>query len=321
MTRRGASTTPSGVASLSVNFRVWVAFWLAAAFWGTSFLWIKLGVENWDPLSLVAYRLAVACGFFGAYLAITRPKFKFNRRRLWVLPVVAFLNPYFPFLLITWAEVHIESGVASILNATVPLFMLGLTPLFLPSEKPTLTTFLGISIGFLGVALLFYNPGATAGTSYLGYGAVLLASFLYAISAILMRRYPLDVPSTVQAAAMNGTACVFVWMHAWVSGATTAPSTAVQLGSVVWLGAFGSFAAYSCAMYVLHNRGAVQTTLINFAYPLIGLCLGILFLGESFQWRLVIGGALILGGIGLVQIPVKKLFALSTKIKKRLALK
>ncbi len=303
--------------SLSINARVWVAFWLAAAFWGTSFLWIKLGVENWDPLSLVAYRLSVACAFFGAYLAVTRPKFHWNPRRLWVLPVVAFLNPYLPFLLITWAEVHIESGVASILNATVPLFMLGLTPLFLPSEKPTLTTFLGISIGFLGVALLFYNPAASVSVSYAGYGAVLLASFLYAISAILMRRYPMDVPPTVQAAAMNGTACVFVWAHALVSGATRAPSTSVELVSVLWLGAFGSFAAYSCAMYVLHKRGAVQTTLINFAYPLIGLCLGILFLGEAFQWRLVFGGALILGGIGLVQIPVKKLFAFAAKLKRK----
>jgi drug/metabolite transporter (DMT)-like permease len=301
----------------SDDSRVWVAFWLAASFWGTSFLWIKLGVEGWDPLSLVAYRLTVACVFFGAYLAITRPKFKLNPRRLWVLPVVAFLNPYMPFLLITWAEVRIESGVASILNATVPLFMLGLTPLFLPSEKPTLTTFLGISIGFLGVALLFYNPGTSSSVAsgYAGYGAVLLASFLYAISAILMKRYPLDVPAAVQAAAMNGTACVFVWVHACISGETTAPSTTVQLCSVLWLGALGSFAAYSCAMYVLQKRGAVQTTLINFAYPLIGLCLGIFFLGETFKWRLVIGGALILGGIGLVQIPVKRFFAFVRDLK------
>jgi drug/metabolite transporter (DMT)-like permease len=286
-----------------LSLRVWTAFWLAALFWGTSFLWIKIGLEAWEPVSLVALRLTFASGLFAAFLLFRKPRVVLVKRHLWVVPVVAFLNPYVPFLLITWAETRIESGMASILNATVPLFMLVLTPLFLREERPNWLTFLGTSIGFMGVAILFGNPFtqvSLAEAEHLkGLLAVLLASFLYAISAVLMKRFPLGVPALVQAALMNFTACLFVWLHVLLSSGWAPPSQTHHWASALWLGAFGSFGAYTLAMYVMEKRGAFQTTLINFAYPLLGMCLGCLFLKEPFHSELLIGGLLIISGIGL----------------------
>ncbi len=285
-------------------WKVWVAFWLAALFWGTSFLWIKLGLEQWDPVSLVAFRLLFASLLFIAALAITKTKIRIPREKWWVLPVVALFNPYLPFLLISWAEVRIDSGVASILNATVPLFTLVLAPFFLPEEKPTWKVFLGTCVGFIGVLVLFSGQAgnANAGNSALiGELAVLLAAAFYGGATILLRRLGPKMSPLAQAALLNGMACCFVWIQALTFGEFHAPPLAINWIAVVWLGALGSFAAYTLAMYVLHQKGAMQVTLINFAYPMLGLLLGILFLGEAFQIRLVVGGLLILGGIALVQ--------------------
>lgn len=286
------------------SWKVWAAFWLAALFWGTSFLWIKLGLENWDPVSLVAFRLLFASGLFVVALVVTKTKIRIPRNRWWVLPLVALLNPYIPFLLISWAEVRIDSGVASILNATVPLFTLVLAPFFLPEEKPTWKTFLGTCVGFIGVLILFSGQmgKAIGGDSVLmGELAVLLAAAIYGVATILLRRLSPKTSPLGQAAILNGMACLFVWIQALTFGEFHVPPMAINWIAVVWLGALGSFAAYTLAMYVLHQKGAMQVTLINFAYPMLGLFLGILFLGEAFQIRLLVGGILILGGIALVQ--------------------
>jgi drug/metabolite transporter (DMT)-like permease len=296
---------PTPLSTDSVG-KVWAAFWGAALFWGTSFVWIKVGLEQWDPVSLVAFRLLVASTWFGAVLFITRTPIKIPRDRWWVFLLVALMNPFLPFLLISWAEVRIETGVTSILNATVPLFTLIFAPLFLPDEKPTWRTLVGTSVGFLGIAILF--SGQVKGDflhsseGLIGQLAVLVACFLYSISAVILRRYGPKTSPLVQAALLNGLACVFVWMQAVTTGALTLPPAQINWLAVIWLGSFGSFGAYSLGMYVMHKRGATQLALINFAYPLLGMFLGILFLGESFSPRLLLGGMLILGGIALVQV-------------------
>src|SRR5690606_23011893 len=215
----------------------------------------------------------------------------------------ALFNPYLPFLLISWAEVSIDSGTASILNATVPLFTLVLSPFFLPQEKPTWRSIVGTLIGFVGVMVLFWRPGAFEGArvGLMGELAVLLAALLYGISTIFLRKYSPKVSPLAQSAMLNALACLFVWIQVLTTGNLSLPPLPMNWVAVLWLGALGSFAAYTLAMYVLAARGALQTTLINFAYPMLGLFLGILFLNEAFQPRLLIGGLLILGGIALVQ--------------------
>jgi drug/metabolite transporter (DMT)-like permease len=286
--------------------KVWAAFWGAALFWGTSFVWIKVGLENWDPVSLVAFRLTMASLLFAITLLIFRPKTSIPRNRWWVFPVVAFLNPFLPFLLISWAEVRIETGVTSILNATVPLFTLAFAPVLLPDEKPTLRTLLGTSIGFLGIGILFSGQikgdFLHSGEGLIGQFAVLVACFLYSISAVVLRRFSPKAGPVVQAALLNGIACIFVWIHGAATGVLAFPPASINWIAIAWLGAFGSFGAYSLGMYVMLKRGATQLALINFAYPLLGLFLGILFLGEAFSPRLLLGGLLILGGIALVQV-------------------
>ncbi len=245
----------------------------------------------------------MASTLFGIVLLVTRPRIRVPRDRWWVFPVVALMNPFLPFLLISWAEVRIETGVTSILNATVPLFTLAFAPLLLPDEKPTWRTLAGTTLGFLGIAILF--SGQVKGNflhsseGLVGQFAVLVACFLYSVSAVILRRFSPQAGPMVQAALLNGLACVFVWIQAISTGVLALPPAQINWIAIMWLGRFGSFGAYSLGMYVMHKRGATQLSLINFAYPLLGMFLGILFLGEAFSLRLLLGGLLILGGIAL----------------------
>lgn len=286
-------------------FKVGVAFWLAALFWGTSFLWIKLGLEGWNPVSLVAFRLLIGSIFFAAALLLTGTRIRLDRKNFALVFLIAVLNPYVPFLLISWAEQSVETGMTSILNATVPLFTLVIAVFFLPNERPTWRTFWGTLIGFMGIAVLFGGQigevAVSPGSSLIGKLAVLLATLCYAMGGILVRRRDLGLPPLALAALLNLFACICVWVQALATGQLVFPPAQINGLAILWLGAFGSFAAYSCMMYVMLKRGAMHAALINFAYPLLGLLLGIVFLGEPFQWRLVIGAVLILGGILTVQ--------------------
>ncbi len=284
--------------------RVWLAFWFAALFWGTSFLWIKLGLESWNPVSLVAFRLGFACLLFLLALRLTRTPLKFPKTHWWVFPVVGLLNPCLPFLLISWAEQELETGVVSILNGTVPLFTLIIAPLLLSDERPTWRTCLGTAVGFVGIAVLFSGKleGGFYGGDNFAKLAVLLACLLYSTSAVLLRRFTPAIPPLSQAAWLNGFACGFVWLQALATDSLRLPPATVNWIAVVWLGALGSFGAYSLGMYVMLKRGATQLGLINFAYPLLGMLLGVVVLGEAFQWNLLLGGSLILGGIALVKV-------------------
>lgn len=288
--------------STEANWKIPASFWLAALFWGTSFLWIKIGLENWDPVSLVTFRLGVASLFFAATLLASRQKFRVFLPGSWILPLVAFLNPYVPFLLISWAEQSIDTGMAAVLNATVPLFTLLLAPLFLPDEKPTWQTTLGALIGFSGIVILFGVPRLEMLSEMKGQFAVILACLCYALSTILLRRYGPNQPAIVQAALINVLALAWVFAHGLLIGGLKMPPGSWNWMAVGWLGALGSFAAYSLAMYVFVRRGATYMSFTNLAYPLLGVLLGIVVLGEPFEWRIVGGGTLVIGGIALVQL-------------------
>ncbi len=299
------SATPS-VTTLKIG----LAFWGAALCWATSFLWIKIGLQDWNPISLVAARLTTASVLFAVFLTVVGKPFRPTKRELVVFAIVAFFNPYLPFLLISWGEQYISSGMASILNATVPLFMLVVAPILLPDEKPTLRTFLGIVVGFSGVAILFGDPRPASDSApgfYLaGVLAVIVASLSYALATAFLRRFRFTTPPLYQAALMNGFACAFILVHGFASGSLIAPPLPSSWVAFLWLGTLGSFLAYTLAMYVLVHRGATLVSLTNFAYPLLGLFLGVIFLGEPFSWRILAGGLLILAGIGIVRFGAKK---------------
>src|SRR3989304_6711596 len=134
--------------------REWVVFFALGLIWGSSFLWIKIAVQEVDPFTLVSWRLLFGTLGMVAVIVWKRPSFP-PQRSIWLaLAVLGIINTALPFVLISWGEKSIDSAVASVLNSTVPLFTLVIAHLFLHDEPITARKSVGLLIGFAGVLVL-----------------------------------------------------------------------------------------------------------------------------------------------------------------------
>ncbi|MBF8255260.1 MAG: putative membrane protein [Anaerolineales bacterium] len=173
-----------------MKLRDWVTFWTLGLIWGSSFLWIKIALDNVGPFTLVAWRLLIGVAGLALVVLFRRPTFPRGLRIYGLLALLGVTNTALPFLLISWGEQSIDSAVASILNGTVPLFAMVFAHFALQDDRMTRARVAGLILGFLGVIVLMSGdlvPGeARAGG--LGQLAVLVASILYAFRPVHLDR-------------------------------------------------------------------------------------------------------------------------------------
>ena len=279
----------------------WGVFFGLGFIWGSSYLFIKLAVDDFGTFTLVALRLLIGASLLWAVVLLARQELPRERRMYGHLFVMAVINITIPFLLITWAEQSVESSLAAILTSPVPLFAIVLSALFLPDEPMRVNGLIGLAVGFVGV-ILVVSPGLTgAGSSVTGELALLGAAISYACGAVYSRRNvrglrPM-IPAVFQvtfAMLITGTIAL-VFEHPW----TATPDTQA-IFSIIWLGILGSGVAYLFVFRLFSHWGATRTTLVAYLIPVVGIVLGYLVLAEPVDGRLVIGTALIISGIGLV---------------------
>jgi drug/metabolite transporter (DMT)-like permease len=279
----------------------WLIFLSLGFIWGSSYLFIKLAVDDFGTFTLVAFRLVIGALLLWTVVRLAHQPLPRERRTYGHLVVMAFVNITIPFLLITWAEQSVDSSLAAILTSPVPLFAIILSALFLPDEPIRVNGLIGLAVGFVGVVIIT-SPGLTAaGGSPIGELALLGAAFSYAVGAVYSRRNvrglaPM-IPAVFQvtfAAVITGTLAL-LFEHPW----TSTPDLQA-LGSILWLGLAGSGVAYLLVFRLFQNWGATRTTLVAYIIPAVGIVLGYLVLAEPIDARLLLGTGLIVAGIGLV---------------------
>jgi drug/metabolite transporter (DMT)-like permease len=279
----------------------WAGFALAGLLWGSSFLWIKIGLNEFGPLTLVSHRLMF--GVVGLLLLLRVLGARLPRDlSVWKkCAAMAVINPALPFVLITWAETRIHSSMASVLNASVPLFTLLFAHLSLDDEKASFSKLVGLLLGFLGVAtLLSQDLLASHGqsVSVLGQLAVLAAAALYAASSVFAKKRLSNVRPVVQVTCVMICADALIWILACIFETPwVLPKHAITWVSVAWLGFLGTALAFFIYFSLIQRWGATRTSLVNYLFPMVGLVLGIVFLGEPVQWQLAVGSALIFSGV------------------------
>lgn len=286
-----------------MSIRSWGAFLLLGSIWGSSFLWIKIALDELGPFTLVGFRLLFgALGMLVVFL-IQRPAFPKDRRVWAQLVLMGVTNTALPFVLISWGELAIDSSVASILNSTTPLFTLIIAHFFLSDERMTIPRALGLLLGFAGILLLFSRDVGLDGfrTGLMGQAAVLTAAISYAASSVFARRAFRGVPLLAQASIPLFAADLMIWGGAFALESPLAiPQLPITWLAVAWLGLLGSCVAYLLYFYLINNVGSTRSTLVTYMFPVIGVALGVLFLGERLDVRLVIGALMVVAGIGVV---------------------
>lgn len=281
----------------------WLLFMLLGFLWGSSYLFIKIGVDaGLRPFTLVTLRLLIGFSLLAVVVWSAGEQLPRSRRIHGHLLVMGLINIALPFSLITWAERSVDSSLAAVLNGAVPLFVIPIAALFLHDERITTNRLVGLAIGFLGVAVLVgFDPADLAGANLTAELALVGATVSYACGIVYARRYVHGLRPMIPALFQVGFALVIAaGLAVAFERPLSFPAEASALLAVVWLGLLGSGLAYLVFFRLLRNWGATRTSLVAYLLPVYGIALGAAVLAEPIDVRLVIGTALIIGGVALV---------------------
>jgi drug/metabolite transporter (DMT)-like permease len=274
---------------------------IVAAIWGSSYLFIKVAVDEVEPTAMMFFRLVLAAAVLvpvlmwrvGARQAVSDVRATGGR-----VFGVGLLNAAIPFTLIAWGEKYIDSGIAAIANATVPIFVILLALRFNPSERVRGVRLAGILVGFLGVGVLAGLDPEGGWLAVAGTLAVVVASLSYAgANHFVQYNYSRTSPVVIATASAT-TGAIILLPFALFQLPSERPSWEA-LGSIVALGVFGTAIALLFFYRLLNHYGAARASLVTYLLPPTALLYGAVILDESVTLNAVLGLVLILAGVAL----------------------
>jgi drug/metabolite transporter (DMT)-like permease len=295
--------TPPTLTSATSSRVDWLLFILLGFVWGSSYLFIKIGVDaGLQPFTLVSLRLLVGFALLAVVVAAAREQLPRNARMYGHLVVMAAFSVAIPFSLITWAEQSVDSTLASVLNGSVPLFVIVIAAVFLRDEPISINRLVGLGLGFIGVAILVgFDPADLVGGDLAAKLALIGSSLSYAIGGVYARRMVHGLRPMIPAVFQVGFALVMVGILALIfERPLTLPLRPDAILAVIWLGLLGSGAAYLLFFRLLGRWGATRTSMVAYLLPVFGIVLGAVVLSEEIDAGLLVGTALVIGGIALV---------------------
>lgn len=298
-----------------MKFKHWLVFILLGAIWSSSFMWIKIAVQEIGPITLVAFRALFGLLFGMAVIFAQHAPWPRDRRTWLPLLLLGLTNIAIPFFLISWGEQSIDSAVASVLDATVPLFTILIAHYLLHDDKVTLPKIMGLLIGFAGVVVLMSKDLFHASTNtLLGQAAVILASAFYAVSSVYVRKTTEDTPGIIRSAVPLISASATMWLATFLfESPVQVPKLGITWIALLWLGVLGSGVAFVMAYYLIHEIGPTRTTMVTYLFPLGGVLLGVAFLNEELTWQLITGAILIVLSLAVANWEPKKQEVLETR--------
>ena len=282
----------------------WAILLILSVLWGGSFFFIGIAIHSVTPLTLVLLRVSLASAFLWVWRLVRREPLGLSVKVAPALTVLALFNNVLPFVLFAWAQRTIPSGLASILNATTPIWGVIVAHLFTHDERMTPAKIVGVLLGFVGVAVMI---GAELlgdlGTDVLAQLACLFATLCYALAGVWGRRFrrigvaPVGVATgSLTAAALVLVPLVLLFEPPWHATAPAPEAWAALMG----LAFFCTALAYILYFKLLASAGATNSLLVTFLIPVTAILLGTFVLGEQLAPRHFAGMALI--GLGLAAI-------------------
>ncbi len=292
------------------NAKGWLAdFLILSAIWGSSFLFMRLASAELGALPTAALRVTIA-SLFLLPLLLAKGHGPALRQHWKPIFFVGLLNSGIPFVLYSFAVLHISTGLSSILNATVPLFGALVAWAWL-GDKPTVSRSVGLAIGFGGVVLLAggqasFKPNASGIAPAWAVLACLAATTCYALSASFTKKHIPSLPPLVTATGSQLGASLALALPALWFKPNHLPS-ATALWSLITVGVLCTGVAYILYFKLIENAGPARALTVTFLVPVFAIAYGVLLLGESVTAWMVACGAVILVGTalssGLVKLP------------------
>jgi len=284
--------------------------------WGSQFMLNELAIADFPPPVVAAGRTVI--GFLTLAVLVALTSSRRNPPPAAQGPATGLWGQYFligifeatlPFYLVAWGQQHVDSGIAAILMGTVAIFVIVLAVLFVKDERFSLGNVLGVGLGFVGVVVLI-GPGALSGLQdhVLGELAILGGALSFAISLTLIKRLPAEIPAIVK--ARNILLCASIQIvpltliltpRAW-----SVDPTWQAMIAVLALGTLCAGIVYILFVKLIDRAGPTFASFSNFLIPLVGVLLGVLFLGEPLKLSHVAALALIILGLAATHLPARK---------------
>jgi drug/metabolite transporter (DMT)-like permease len=276
---------------------------LLALLWGSSFLWIKLALDGLAPVQLVLVRLALGAAILVLVVRLRRLNLPRDRATWLRLTVAALVGNAIPYLLFAVGEQTVSSSLAGALNATTPLWTLGIGLAARTERRLTPPRVVGLLVGFVGALVILAPWNAPSADTIGGAVASLGAAASYGLSYVYMGRQLAGrglSPLVLSAAQLTAATGLLVLLTP-IAGLQAVQLTPAVLVAISILGALGTGAAYVLNYRLITDEGPTATSTVTYLLPVVAVVLGVVFLGEPAAAHLLVGTGIVLVGIALVQ--------------------
>jgi drug/metabolite transporter (DMT)-like permease len=280
-----------------------VVFLILCCIWGSTWLFIKLGLRDLPPITFAAARFLLASSILFVIIKVRRVALPRERSEWSLLLKTGVLAFTLNYGLVFWSEQHISSGLAAVLQATIPAFGMLIAHLYLPGERLDARKIAGVLLGIFGVGVVFSNqlgsegPMALAGSAGIVVGAACAA---WANVLVKARGTKLD-PAVLAAGQMVcGLVPLACFGLAFEGNPLKMRWTPLAVACLIYLTLVGSVAAFLLYYWLVRKVDVTKSMLIALVTPLAAVLLGMVTLDERLTWRTVAGGALIMSGVALV---------------------
>lgn len=285
--------------------RDWTLLLALVAMWGSSFMFNRIAVASLPPLTVVAGRVGVAAIVLVIIVHALGKRLPAPGIAWWPYALIAVIGNAVPFYLITWGQQVVESALAGILMAMMPLATIVLAHFLIAGEHLTRQRASGFAIGFFGIVLLM-GPAALAGVGgdvlrIVSQLAVLGGALCYALQSVLTRLIIKGDVLVSAATTLLIAAVIVVPVALWLDRPWTLAPSPSSVGAVIWLGVAPTALATILYFMLIRSAGPSFMSLVNYLSPGVAVMLGLLVLGETPQANAYLGLALILAGIAVSQ--------------------
>ncbi|MBM7037168.1 DMT family transporter [Vibrio ulleungensis] len=287
----------------TMSTKIWLMLIGLSILWGGSFFFVGVAVNDLPPLVIVTLRVGIAAMtlWVVAYAMGLRAPSSF---RVWgAFFAMGLLNNVMPFLLIVWGQTQIASGLASILNASTPIFTVVVASFLLSDERPTPMKLVGALIGFVGVTLMIGLPALLGGGSLLAQLAIIGAAISYAFAGVYGRRFKAMgiKPIVLAAGQVTASTLVLLPIALTIDGTNSLYTASVESwAAIIGLAVVSTALAYVLYFKILELAGATNVLLVTLLVPVSAILLGWLFLDESLESVHFLGMLIIALGLSVI---------------------
>lgn len=279
----------------------WLLLMCLIFFWGTSFMFTSIAVETIDPLSIVFFRVVIGALVLTFFVYTQHENLPFTPFAWMIFLLLGFTGNLLPFFLIAWGQQTIDSGVAGMIMAVMPLITMILAHYFIAGEVLNRYKIIGFMMGISGIALLLgpvFEGGPLAIISGI---AIFIAASSYAVNAILIRKLPRFSPAIAGTGVLIAASIALLpfWLSQQHSSLSqVSPSSMISL---LWLGIGPTGIATIILFVIIERAGPTFVSTINYLIPVVAFFCGVVFLSEPAGWSSILALIIILSGIALTR--------------------